>query len=56
MLKASVGNILRERRTGEEHVGICPQVRDSPGKPGLIPDSLFGVKIYCLGRSLRTIS
>ena len=28
-----------ERRTAEEHVGTCPELRDNPPKGGLIPDA-----------------
>ncbi len=60
-----------ERRTAEEHVGTCPELRDKREKLRLIPDSprtflvsnnskylrskKCGVKIYRFGRGLRRI-
>ena len=45
-----------ERRTAEEHVGSCLELRDSPLKSGLIPDSPARVKIYRFERRLRPIT
>ncbi len=49
---------LREHikwRKGEEYVPTYPEVGDSPGKPGVIPDVVYGSKIYCLGSGERPI-
>ena len=43
-------------RTGEYRVGIYPAVRNNPGKPGLIPYTPLGGKIYRCWMSLRKIS
>src|SRR5215208_4743544 len=31
-------------RTGEEHVGACPEVGDNSAKAGLIPHTVYGPK------------
>ncbi len=42
-----------ERRTAEEHVGTCPELRDKREKLRLIPDTPVMGKIYRFGRGLR---
>src|SRR5215813_10175519 len=38
------GNPGGEWRTGEQYIGTCPGVGDSPAKAGLIPHTLYGGK------------
>src|SRR5258708_27869761 len=38
------GNPGGEWRTGEEYIGTCPVLGDSPAKAGLIPHTIYGRK------------